>query len=93
MKTIESAIVGQKFCKGSFAALFGADESTVVELVREPDNPHDANAVAVHVNGVKCGFVPAAQAVRLAEDIDGGKTVTASIIGNNLKLKITEAVL
>ena len=32
---------------------------TVLDLVREPDNPHDANAVAVHHNKRNVGYIPA----------------------------------
>ena len=98
MKVIQSAIVGQKFCEGSFAALFSHEADHVarrhlpapdmVKLVREPDNEFDKNAVAVHVGGTKCGFVPRAQAERLAADLDAGKTVTATLSGSKLEIQI-----
>ena len=45
------------------------------ELVREPDNPHDRYAVAIHTtDGVrgKLGYVPASLARKVAKQIDRG---------------------
>lgn len=39
-------------------------------LVREPDNPHDPNAVAVQVDGWKVGYIPRENAANLARRID-----------------------
>ncbi len=41
-----------------------------VTLMREPENPHDPNAVAVWAQDHHCGFVPAAQSKKLAPFID-----------------------
>lgn len=35
------------------------NQSGLLELVREPDNPYDKNAIALHFNKRKIGFVPA----------------------------------
>ena len=91
MMTIESAIVGTQHQKGVFAAMFAADPGSLVDLVREPDNPYDPNAVAVHVEGVKCGYVPRAQAKRLAADMDVGRKVTATLTGKKLEIEIGAA--
>jgi len=48
-------------------------------LVREPDNPHDANAVRVEWNGRMLGYVPRDQNQALAWAMDRGETVTARI--------------
>lgn len=40
------------------------------ELVREPDNEHDANAVAVYGRGRKVGYLSAAKAAGLAAELD-----------------------
>ncbi|WP_341266927.1 HIRAN domain-containing protein [Gordonia malaquae] len=37
----------------------GEELRTDVELVPEPDNEHDPNAIAVHVDGTPVGYVPA----------------------------------
>ncbi|WP_139199402.1 HIRAN domain-containing protein [Curtobacterium sp. MCBA15_013] len=42
----------------------------VYELVREPENKHDENAVAVYGRGRKIGHLSAAKAAALAADLD-----------------------
>ncbi len=55
-----------------------AEEGSVweLELIREPNNTHDANAIVVRVavDMEVLGHVPAALAARLAPEIDGGAT-------------------
>lgn len=56
---------------------YGVDWSAVsfpawVDLRREPNNPHDENAIAVYLKGNKCGYVPATEAAHLAPEIDKG---------------------
>ena len=49
----------------------------VVTLVREPENPFDANALAAHFGEgpeAKIGYVPKHVAAGIAADIDGGWT-------------------
>ena len=50
-----------------------------VRLVREPDNPHDPNAIAVYAAGARdpSGYVPRGYAKRLAKLIDGGADLVA----------------
>jgi hypothetical protein len=50
-----------------------------LELVREPDNPHDRNAVRVDWRGRKLGYVPRAENEALAWAMDRGERVTARI--------------
>ncbi len=90
MTTINSAVVGTKFHPAGSNALSDAAQGEMVALVREPDNEFDPNAVAVHINGHKCGFVPRAQAERLAAGMDAGKPVTARVYGTKLEIEITE---
>lgn len=44
-----------------------------LSLIREPDNPHDSNAIRVLVNGKPVGHIPANLAKPLAKRIDAGK--------------------
>jgi hypothetical protein len=50
-----------------------------VKLVREPNNPHDSNAIAVYAEGArnKAGYVPAARAKSLAKLLDAGTDLVA----------------
>ncbi|HSD52747.1 MAG TPA: HIRAN domain-containing protein [Burkholderiales bacterium] len=50
-----------------------------LDLVREPDNPHDGNAVRVEWRGRKLGYVPRDQNGALAWAMDRGETVTARL--------------
>lgn len=42
-------------------------------LVREPENRFDSNAVAVHVNGKRIGYIPKGRAETIAAQIDAGR--------------------
>lgn len=48
-------------------------------LVREPDNPHDANAVRVEWRGLKLGYLPRAENRAVAAEMDRGAPVVARI--------------
>ncbi len=49
----------------------------VLTLRREPDNPHDANAIEVFWGETKLGYVPRAENTILARMMDKGRQVTA----------------
>jgi hypothetical protein len=48
-------------------------------LVREPDNPHDANAVRVEWRGRMLGYLPRAENRSVAAEMDRGSVVSARI--------------
>jgi hypothetical protein len=50
-----------------------------LELSREPDNPHDANAVRVEWQGRKLGYVPRRENAALAWGLDRGEPLRARI--------------
>jgi hypothetical protein len=50
-----------------------------LELSREPDNPHDANAVRVEWRGCKLGYVPRRETAALAWGLDRGEPLRARI--------------
>jgi hypothetical protein len=51
-------------------------------LVRECNNPHDANAVmVVRENGQDIGFLAREPAVEIAARLDAGSPVTATVVG------------
>jgi hypothetical protein len=51
-----------------------------LELVRESENPHDRNAVAVAWRGHKLGYVPKRDNAALAWGLDAGERLKARII-------------
>jgi hypothetical protein len=50
-----------------------------VTLTREPDNPHDANAVRVDWRGRKLGYLPRAENRAVAAEMDRGSRVEGRI--------------
>jgi len=50
-----------------------------LELARERDNPHDANAVSVSWRGRKLGYVPRHENAALAWGLDRGAQLRAHI--------------
>jgi hypothetical protein len=54
-------------------------EGDALELVREPDNAHDARAVRVEWRGLKLGYLPRAENRAVAAEMDRGGRVEARI--------------
>ena len=54
-------------------------EGDRLSLVREADNPHDANAVRIEWRGQKLGYLPRAENRSVAVALDGGEAVDARI--------------
>ena len=52
-----------------------------LQLVREPANPHDANAVRVDWRGVVLGYVPRGDNAAVARQLDRGIPLEARIAG------------
>src|SRR2546421_7093781 len=50
-----------------------------LELYREPDNPHDTNAIAVAWRGRKLGYLPRRDNAALAWGLDRGEHLQARI--------------
>ncbi len=61
--------------------LLRLDPGDIAGLVREPDNPHGSDAIAVvdpHYG--QLGYIPGHIATRLADELDSGKTGFARIV-------------
>ena len=58
----------------------GIDE---YELVREPDNPADPNAVRVEIAGFKFGYIPKEQAQEISSIMDNGHKLVAVFVSLN----------
>jgi hypothetical protein len=54
-------------------------EGDALELVREPANPHDANAVRVDWQGRKLGYVPRRENAAVAWGLDRGAPLRARV--------------
>jgi ATP-dependent DNA helicase RecQ len=60
-------------------------EGSLLDLVREPDNPHDGNAVSVEYKKVKVGHLSRALAASLSERIDGGIDYVARVMDVSIR--------
>ena len=70
-------VAGVAGAAGHHAAALGSDDAAPgrpLELRRDPANPHDPNAIAVHGagGGEQVGWVPRELAAELARDLDAG---------------------
>ena len=74
----ESPVAGFQFHQGEAAwpSLF---TGAPLALRREPYNPHDADAVAVYFKTKKLGYVPRAENRVVAQMLDRGERLTATI--------------
>lgn len=50
-----------------------------LKMVREPENPYDANAVALYVRGIKLGYVPKKENMTLALLLDQNAPLYAKV--------------
>ncbi|MGH7736677.1 MAG: helicase-related protein [Candidatus Tyrphobacter sp.] len=73
-----SKIVGVSF-EGRQDTIAGLRDGASLELVRQPDNPSDANAIAVFYGALQLGYLRKEIAKHLAPNIDGGARYRARI--------------
>ena len=71
-------IVGVSF-EGRQDLVAGLVPGFALELLRQPENPHDTNAIAVHYGALHVGYLRREIARRLAPNIDGGDRYSASV--------------
>ena len=72
----------------------------LLRLVREPDNPHDARAVAIYYEDDRIGYVPRDQNHDIADQLDRGERLACRITAINadeetydvLEVEITPAI-
>ena len=73
-----SPIAGFQFHQGE-AVWDSLSIGSRLELQREAENPHDRNAVAVYFQQDKLGYIPAAENTALAQMLDRGKSLNATV--------------
>jgi single-stranded-DNA-specific exonuclease len=71
-------IVGVTF-EGRQDSIAGMEPGRELELVRQPQNAFDANAIAVHYGRLQLGFLKKAIAARIAPNIDAGERYRAEV--------------
>jgi single-stranded-DNA-specific exonuclease len=76
--TFHSKIAGVSF-EGRQDIVAGLRTGALLELAREPENPHDANAIAVAYGNLRLGFINRSIAAHLAPLIDAGARYRACV--------------
>jgi hypothetical protein len=70
-------VAGIYYCRGHVS---GINKGDLLRLLREPQNPHDANAIRVEISdGTLLGRIPRIVATSLAREIDSGSKVYAIV--------------
>jgi hypothetical protein len=62
---------------------FGCRDIGSYRLLREPDNPHDPNAIRVELAGLFLGYIPRDLARKLAPLMDAGMSFLALFVSRN----------
>ena len=75
----ESPLAGFEHHKGDHVWSW-MREGSRLRLIREAANPHDGNAVAVYFNGDKLGYLPRRENAAVAQLLDRGHPVDATIL-------------
>ena len=73
-------VAGAAVHHGDALAADAAAPGAPLELRRDPENPHDANAIAVLAGGAQVGWVPREVAAELAGELDAGKPWSAVVL-------------
>lgn len=74
----DSPLAGYQYYDGK-ALWHEMKPGDALALVREPDNPHDANAIRLEWQGRKLGYVPRRDNSDLARQMDRGMAAEARI--------------
>jgi len=91
---IQTKLSGVSFGKRqSNIRKWGCPDIGTYALIREPDNPHDPNAVLVSLFGIhNMGYLPKPIAVTMAPLIDAGRTFLAEFVCKNEFPEIADTV-
>ncbi len=76
--SFHSKVVGVSF-DGRQDVLGGVPDGASLDLIREPENPNDPNAIAVRYGELQLGYIRAAIARHLAPQFDGGARYRAKV--------------
>ena len=79
-------MVGMKFIPGAVAMLRRLNGGDELELIREPNNEADPNAVAIYYAGAHIGYVPRAFNWNVGPMLDRGTLLKCTIQSLSLGL-------
>ena len=91
-------IAGVKFRQSELGEMYGEDWNKVeVQLVPEPTNAYDPNAIAIYANDIQLGYIPAMVATHLSKSINEGKEYECALVyiteGNRGKIRTGKIAL
>jgi len=100
LEAIQTKLVGVSFgnCQRNIK-LLGNPGINIFDLKREPNNPHDPNAIWVGFGKFEMGYLPKNVAKKIAPYMDNGKKLAAEFVSLNqmpnqeligMTVKITE---
>jgi hypothetical protein len=89
MTQVNTRIVGAQHYEGAQTQLNVLRRGTRIELVREPDNRHDANAVSCWYGGQQLGHIPRKDNPPIAAAMDRGDPVTCEIAANQPMVRVS----
>lgn len=72
-------VVGLTFVSEYPGNILALSENACVDLVRNPDNKYDSNAIEVRMNTKMLGHIPKETAARIAPELDRGIKYEATI--------------
>ncbi len=75
----ESPVAGFQFHRGDMV-WSSLSVGAPLALMREPNNSHDSNAVAVYYQNHKLGYVPRGENSAIAQMLDRGESLQATIV-------------
>ena len=79
---IDTRLVGANFRPSDARALIpNLQIGDTVTLVREPENPHDSNAVAIMIDDTLVGYIPRVDNALIAQFMDAGGEPVATVAG------------
>lgn len=82
-------VAGLQYHPGVHLRLKNGD---ALRMVREPDNPYDANAVALYAGGIKLGYIPKKENTSLANLLDQNAVLHAKVERFDAEAKSWERV-
>ncbi len=78
LSLVSTKVAGFQYYQGE-QIWYKLQSSQALELKRQPDNTHDRRAVEVYWQGHKLGYVPRRDNAVIAQMLDNGTTLQASI--------------
>jgi len=91
IKLLSTNIAGLQYYKG-IENINNFKINDEVQLIREPNNKYDRNAIAIYWNKLKIGFIPRSKNLIIKNLIDGGQNLYSCINQINKEESVWEKI-